>query len=85
MIAVDGRAVFGRKVRRVEDVLDADRQAVQRGICGSGRGRAAGALQVIGDKGADLALARRDRLAAKRDHGGGLDLAGFDPAGEVES
>ena len=59
---IDRRAVGGRQVGGVEDVLDADRQSGERQARESGPlGAAPRALEVERREGADLGLARRDR------------------------
>ena len=58
---VDRRAHFGRKIRRIDDVLDADGDAAQRPV----RARA---VLVVADKGAD-GLSCADRLQRLGDRG----------------
>ena len=71
---IDRRAHFSRKVRRIDNVLDADRNAAQRpGTCRADRLGAA-------HKGADgfvMSLGRLTRLGNRRI---GRKLAGIDPA-----
>ena len=82
---MDRRAVAGRKVGGVENVLDADRQAAQRQSQELRRiGGAARRLDVERRESADLRLARRNGFGAEIDHRTWGELAGFDPAREVE-
>ena len=72
--AIDRRADFGRKIRRIDVVLDADRDAAQRTVIGrAGAG-------VMTDKGADGLVLRADRLERLRDGRLGRQFAGIDPA-----
>src|SRR5581483_8196389 len=83
MAGVDRRTVFGGEIRGIEDVLDADGQSTKRSGWRSRRGFFR-ARKVERGESADLGLARRDRLLAAREHGGGRQLSGFDAARQLE-
>jgi hypothetical protein len=71
---VDRRAHFGRKIRGVDDILDADRDAAQRpGVLRTG-------FLVPADEGADGFFVRTDRVERQRDGGIGGEIAGIDAA-----
>jgi hypothetical protein len=85
MSGVDRRAVLGREIDRVEDVLDADGKPAKRR---SGKARAlrglARPLDVECGKRADLRLALGDRALASLDDRRGRELSGRDAACEIE-
>ena len=82
---IDRRAVFGRHVGGVENILQPDRQAAQRLVLDAGRLRGrARAGEVERDEGADLALALGDGVGAEIERVGGGEFAGFDGAGKTE-
>ena len=86
VVGIDRRAVFGRHVGGVEDVLERDRQAAQRlvlerGVALLGLARA---VEIERDEGVDLRLARGDRLRALFDQLRGRQFAGLDAAGQIE-
>ena len=65
--------------------LSADRQAAQRLVLERRRlRRLARAVEIERDEGADLGLARGDRLGAELDRLRGRQFAGLDAAGKVE-
>jgi len=87
MVLVDGRAVFGRKIGGVENILDADGEAAQRRFRQHGArafGQAARAVDVERRERADLALACCNRRGAQIDCGSGGQLARLDAGREIE-
>ena len=84
MTRINGRAVGGGKVRGVENVLDADGKSAQRRARERQFGVATRALEVERREGSGFRLARRDRRRAQLDHRAWLQLAGLDPAREIE-
>jgi hypothetical protein len=82
---MDRRAIGGRQVGGVEDVLDANRQPGERQARKLGPpGVAPRRFEVERREGADLGLARRDGRGAEIDYGARGELAGRDPAHEIE-
>ena len=87
MALVGGRAVFGRHVGGVVDVLQADGEAAQRqarSVSAFLRATCARAVDVEIRECADLILACRNRGGAEIDHALGRELAGLDAAREIE-
>ena len=82
---IDRRAVLGREIGGIENVLEPDRQTAQRRqrqfciVRGLPR-----CHQVEHNEGADLLVARRDRLGTDIDDGARRQFAGVDTAGEIE-
>ena len=82
---IDRRAVGGRKLGGVEDVLDADGKPAQRQRRSSGSlGAPPRRLEVERGEGADLRFARGNGLRAEIEHGARRELAGLDPASKIE-
>ena len=82
---IDFRAVFGRHVAGVENVLQRDRQTAQWFVLEPFRERRlARAVEVERDEGSDLALALGDGFGAKFQRLRGCEFAGFKPAGKVD-
>ena len=85
MAGIDGRAVFGRHVGGVENILERDRQPAQRLVLEARRLRGLPrGFGVERDKGADFALALGDGVGAEIDRLRGGELAVFDGAGKAE-
>jgi hypothetical protein len=82
---INRRAVFGRHVGGVENVLQPDRQAAQRLVLDAGRlRRRARAGQIERDERRDLALALGDGVGAEIERSRGGELARLDGAGKTE-
>ena len=87
MALVGGRAVFGRHICRVVDVLQSDREAAQRqraqapGVLARDRARLVD--REIGER-ADILLARGNGCGAEIDHALGRELARLDAARKIE-
>ena len=82
---INRRAVLGREIGGIENVLEPYRQPTQRRrrqFCIFRR--LTRRDQVEDDKGADLLVARRNRLGAHVDDRARREFAGFDAAGEIE-
>ena len=86
MAGIDRRAVFGREIDGVENVLDADRQPAQRHLRASPGAAAArrAAARSSATKAPISPRARRSPAAQSSTTAARREFAGLDPAGEIE-